>query len=107
MFCAKCGTVLPEDAVVCYRCAAPTSGANVQPKARTNTLLIVVAVIAAIIILPIAGFFVLTGIGTIGWQAANRAGNEAAAAQTIDIIRKFQAQYAARNKGKYGSFDEL
>lgn len=57
------------------------------------------------IVIAIIGL--LIGVGTIGWQAANRAGNEATAAQTIDSIRKFQAQYASRNRGNFGTFDEL
>jgi prepilin-type N-terminal cleavage/methylation domain-containing protein len=57
------------------------------------------------IVIAIIGL--LIGVGTIGWQAANRAGNEATAAQTIDNIRKFQAQYASRNRGNFATFDEL
>jgi hypothetical protein len=33
--------------------------------------------------------------------------NEAAATQTLDQIRTFQAQYAAKNRGKFASFNEL
>ena len=36
-----------------------------------------------------------------------RSGNETIAAQTLNNIRKFQAQYAARNKGNFAEFDEL
>lgn len=57
------------------------------------------------IVIAIIGL--LIGVGAIGWQAATRAGNEATAAQTIDQIRKFQAQYASRNRGNFGSFDDL
>ncbi|MFZ1699677.1 MAG: type II secretion system protein [Pyrinomonadaceae bacterium] len=57
------------------------------------------------IVIAIIGL--LIGVGTIGWQAANRAGNEATAAQQVDSIRKFQAQYASRNRGNFGTFDEL
>lgn len=57
------------------------------------------------IVIAIIGL--LIGVGAIGWQAANRAGNEAAAAQQIDNIRKFQAQYASRNRGNFAKFDEL
>lgn len=57
------------------------------------------------IVIAIIGL--LIGVGTIGWQAANRAGNEATAAQSVDSIRKFQAQYAARNRGNFGNFDDL
>ena len=61
--------------------------------------------IELMIVIAIIGL--LIGVGAIGWQAANRAGNEATAAQTVDQIRKFQAQYAGRNHGNFGSFDEL
>lgn len=57
------------------------------------------------IVIAIIGL--LIGVGAIGWQAANRAGNEAAAAQQIDNIRKFQAQYASRNRGNFAKFDDL
>jgi prepilin-type N-terminal cleavage/methylation domain-containing protein len=57
------------------------------------------------IVIAIIGL--LIGVGAIGWQAAQRAGNEATAAQTVDQIRKFQAQYASRNRGNFGTFDEL
>src|SRR5262245_42300473 len=57
------------------------------------------------IVIAIIGL--LIGVGAIGWQAANRAGNEAAAAQQIDNIRKYQAQFASRNRGNFGKFDDL
>lgn len=57
------------------------------------------------IVIAIIGL--LIGVGSIGWQVANRAGNEATAAQTVDQIRKFQAQYATKNRGNFGTFDEL
>jgi prepilin-type N-terminal cleavage/methylation domain-containing protein len=57
------------------------------------------------IVIAIIGL--LIGVGAIGWQAANRAGNEAAAAQQVDNIRKYQAQYASRNHGEFGSFQDL
>lgn len=57
------------------------------------------------IVIAIIGL--LIGVGSIGWQVANRAGNEAAAQQTIDNIRKFQAEYAGRNRGNFATFDEL
>jgi hypothetical protein len=34
-------------------------------------------------------------------------GNETAAAQTLDKLRVFQAQHAARNRGNFATFDEL
>lgn len=57
------------------------------------------------IVIAIIGL--LIGVGSIAWQAVIRSGNETTAAQSIDQIRKFQAQYASRNKGNFGTFDEL
>ena len=61
--------------------------------------------IELMIVIAIIGL--LIGVGTIAWQAVIRSGNETAAAQSIDNIRKFQAQYASRNKGSFATFDEL
>ena len=61
--------------------------------------------IELMIVIAIIGL--LIGVGTIAWQAVIRSGNETAAAQSIDNIRKFQAQYASRNKGAFATFDEL
>ena len=61
--------------------------------------------IELMIVIAIIGL--LIGVGTIAWQAVIRSGNETAAAQSIDNIRKFQAQYASRNKGNFATFDEL
>lgn len=57
------------------------------------------------IVIAIIGL--LIGVGAIGWQAANKAGNEAAAAQQMDNIRKYEAQYAGRNHGEFGTFPDL
>jgi len=57
------------------------------------------------IVIAIIGL--LIGVGSIAWSAVIRSGNETTAAQTIDNIRKFQAQYASRNKGSFATFDEL
>ena len=61
--------------------------------------------IELMIVIAIIGL--LIGVGTVAWQAVIRNGNEATAAATVDNIRKFQAQYAARNKGNFATFDEL
>ncbi len=57
------------------------------------------------IVIAIIGL--LIGVGSIAWSAVIRSGNETTAAQSIDNIRKFQAQYASRNKGSFATFDEL
>jgi prepilin-type N-terminal cleavage/methylation domain-containing protein len=61
--------------------------------------------IELMIVIAIIGL--LIGVGTLAWNAVIKAGNEAAAAQTVDNIRKFQAQYASRNRGNFGTFDQL
>jgi prepilin-type N-terminal cleavage/methylation domain-containing protein len=61
--------------------------------------------IELMIVIAIIGL--LIGVGTLAWQAVIRNGNEATAAATVDNIRKFQAQYASRNKGNFATFDEL
>lgn len=61
--------------------------------------------IELMIVIAIIGL--LIGVGTYGWQNMMRAGNESTAAQTLDKIRTFQAQYATGNKGNFGTFDQL
>ncbi|MFM9905487.1 MAG: type II secretion system protein [Pyrinomonadaceae bacterium] len=61
--------------------------------------------IELMIVIAIIGL--LIGVGTIAWTAVIKSGNETAAAQSVDNIRKFQAQYASRNKGNFATFDEL
>src|SRR5436190_5850778 len=61
--------------------------------------------IELMIVIAIIGL--LIGVGAIAWNAVIKAGNETAAAQSVDNIRKFEAQYASRNKGNFATFDEL
>jgi len=61
--------------------------------------------IELMIVIAIIGL--LIGVGAVAWGAMIRSGNETAAAQMIDRIRTYQAQYAARNRGKFGTFDDL
>lgn len=61
--------------------------------------------IELMIVIAIIGL--LIGVGSIAWGSMIKAGNENAAAQTLDRIRTYQAQYASRNRGKFGSFDQL
>jgi prepilin-type N-terminal cleavage/methylation domain-containing protein len=61
--------------------------------------------IELMIVIAIIGL--LIGVGSLAWQAVIRSGNETTAAQQIDNIRKYQAQYAAKNKGNFASFDDL
>ena len=61
--------------------------------------------IELMIVIAIIGL--LIGVGAIGWGAMIKAGNETSAAQTLDQIRMYQAQYASGNKGKFATFDQL
>ncbi len=61
--------------------------------------------IELMIVIAIIGL--LIGVGSIAWGAMIRAGNETAAAQIMDRIRTYQASYAARNHGKFATFDDL
>ncbi len=60
-------------------------------------LMIVIAIIALLI-----------GVGVPAWQSMVQSGNETAAVQSVDTIRKLQIQYAAKNKGTFApNFDRL
>jgi len=61
--------------------------------------------IELMIVIAIIGL--LIGVGSIAWGAMIRSGNETSAAQTLDRIRTYQAQYASRNRGKFATFDQL
>jgi len=61
--------------------------------------------IELMIVIAIIGL--LIGVCSIAWGAMIKAGNENAAAQSLDRIRTFQAQYASRNRGKFATFDQL
>lgn len=61
--------------------------------------------IELMIVIAIIGL--LIGVGSLAWGAMIRSGNEAAAAQTLDRIRTYQAQFASRNRGQFGTFDDL
>ena len=61
--------------------------------------------IELMIVIAIIG--ILIGVSSYAWQQMIKAGNETAAAQSVDKLRTFQNQYAARKGGKFAKFDEL
>ena len=61
--------------------------------------------IELMIVIAIIGL--LIGVGSYAWTQMIKSGNETAAAQSIDKLRTFQNQYAARKGGKFGKFDDL
>ena len=63
------------------------------------------SLIELMIVIAIIGL--LIGVSTIAWSAVVRSGNETAAQQTLDNIRKFQIDYAGKHQGKFASFTDL
>lgn len=61
--------------------------------------------IELMIVIAIIGL--LIGVGSVAWGAMVRAGNETAAAQSMNQIRTIQTSYAGKNRGKFANFDEL
>ena len=61
--------------------------------------------IELMIVIAIIGL--LIGAGSIAWGAMMRSGNETATLQAMERIRTFQVQFAAKNRGKFASFDQL
>jgi prepilin-type N-terminal cleavage/methylation domain-containing protein len=61
--------------------------------------------IELMIVIAIIGL--LIGVGSIAWSAVIKSGNEAAATTMLDRMRTFEAQFASRNKGRFGKFDQL
>ena len=61
--------------------------------------------IELMIVIAIIGL--LIGVGSLAWQAVIRSGNETTAAQTVNQLRTYQAQYAGRNKGNFATFEDL
>ena len=57
------------------------------------------------IVIAIIG--ILIGVGTYAWTAMIQSGNETGAQQVIRTIQTLQSQYATKNKGKFGKFDDL
>jgi prepilin-type N-terminal cleavage/methylation domain-containing protein len=63
------------------------------------------SLIELMIVIAIIG--ILIGVGVPAWRLMVRRGNETAATQTIDTIKKVQADYSLGHRGEYGTFDQL
>ena len=59
------------------------------------------------LMIVIANIGLLIGVGSIGWAVMVKSGNESAAQQTLDNIRKFQIDYAGKHQGKFATFADL
>jgi type IV pilus assembly protein PilE len=63
------------------------------------------SLIELMIVIAIIG--ILIGVGVPAWKMVVRKGNETAAIQTLDNLRKIQADYAIGHRGSYGTFADL
>ena len=63
------------------------------------------SLIELMIVIAIIG--ILIGVGVPAWKMVVRRGNETAAIQTLDNLRKIQADYSIGHRGSYGTFPEL
>ena len=63
------------------------------------------SLIELMIVIAIIG--ILIGVGVPAWRLMVRRGNETAATQTIDTIKKVQADYSLGHRGEYGTFEQL
>ena len=63
------------------------------------------SLIELMIVIAIIG--ILIGVGVPAWKMVVRKGNETAAIQTLDNLRKIQADYAIGHRGAYGTFADL
>ena len=61
--------------------------------------------IELMIVIAIIGL--LIGVGSIAWSSIVKSGNETAATTMLERMRTFQAQYAARNRGRFATFKQL
>jgi Tfp pilus assembly protein PilE len=72
---------------------------------RTNKIVIGVIIGVLVVCLAIAGL--VFGAAAIGWKAAVRAGNEAAAMQNLKTIAALEIQYYNTHHREFGTFDDL
>jgi prepilin-type N-terminal cleavage/methylation domain-containing protein len=63
------------------------------------------SLIELMIVIAIIG--ILIGVGVPAWRIIIRRGNETSAIQTLETIRKIQADYMMGHRGEYGSFEQL
>jgi Tfp pilus assembly protein PilE len=71
---------------------------------RNRNIIIAVAVVLVIVL---SVFGVLVGAAVIGYRAAIRSGNEAAALQNLRTIAAFEVRYFNTHQRTFGTFDQL
>lgn len=73
----------------------------------TRTQKIVIGVGSGVLVCFIIIAGIVVGAATVGWRAAVRSGNAAAAIRHLKTIGFVQNQYFATHGRKYGTFDDL
>ncbi len=63
------------------------------------------SLIELMIVIAIIG--ILIGVGVPAWRIIIRRGNETSAIQTLETIRKIQADFMMGHRGEYGTFEQL
>ena len=63
------------------------------------------SLIELMIVIAIIG--ILIGVGVPAWRIIIRRGNETSAIQTLETIRKVQADFMMGHRGEYGTFEQL
>ena len=63
------------------------------------------SLIELMIVIAIIG--ILIGVGVPAWKIIIRRGNETSAIQTLETIRKVQADYMMGHRGEYGTFEQM
>lgn len=63
------------------------------------------SLIELMIVIAIIG--ILIGVGVPAWKIIIRRGNETSAIQTLETLRKVQADYSMGHRGEYGTFEQL
>ncbi len=67
-------------------------------------------IIIGVVLVAVLGLFVIgfvVGAAVVGWKAAQRAGNEAAAQQNLKTIAAVEAQYYNTHSRTFGTIDQL
>jgi prepilin-type N-terminal cleavage/methylation domain-containing protein len=63
------------------------------------------SLIELMIVIAIIG--ILIGVGVPAWRIIIRRGNETSAIQTLETLRKVEADYMMGHRGEYGTFEQL
>ena len=98
MFCSRCGAQLNPGALVCPSCG---QGVAAPAKGRTSTVLIVVAVVAALGLMAVVVIGIIAAIAIPSLLRARISANESAAIGNVRTVISAEAAYQSANGGFY------